>query len=66
MPSTGFWGGTAIVNVSGGVVTFSNLTINQVVTGYTLMFTFRGLASASSNLSKVTPRPAARLVVLFF
>jgi hypothetical protein len=54
------------VNVSGGAVTFSKFTTNHAVTGYTLLFTFRGLASASSSLFKVARVAAARLVVLFF
>jgi hypothetical protein len=46
-PAGGVLGGTTTVNVSGGVATFSNLSINQIGTGYTL-------TAASGSLTKAT------------
>ena len=47
-------GGTASVNASQGVASFSNLTINKVGTGYTLQLTSNGLTSAVTSVINVT------------
>ena len=50
-------GGTTTVTASGGVATFSGLTINNVGNGYTLMATGDGLTSPASTPINVTPIP---------
>jgi hypothetical protein len=47
-PSSGTLSGTKTVTASTGVATFSNLSINNLGTGYTLRATSSGLSSATS------------------
>ena len=48
-PSGGTLTGTTTVNAVGGVATFSNLSINKVGNGYTLVASSSGLTGATSN-----------------
>jgi hypothetical protein len=57
-PGTGTLSGTATANAVAGVATFSNLSINQAGTGYTLMASATGLTSATSTAFNVTSGPA--------
>jgi hypothetical protein len=45
-----------------GVATFSNVRINKVGSGYTLLASAWGLTGATSGTFSITPGPAARLV----
>ncbi|HEV3145079.1 MAG TPA: S53 family peptidase [Gemmataceae bacterium] len=47
-PASGVLGGTAVATVSGGVASFSSLTISAAGTGYTLTATSGGLTGATS------------------
>jgi hypothetical protein len=69
-PTGATLGGTRSVAESGGVVTFSNLTINKTGTGYTLQVSSSGLSSAVTNPIKVSstgktpiPLPAPAAIV---
>jgi hypothetical protein len=53
-PSGGTLSGTLTVTVSGGIATFSNLSIDQVSDGYTLHATTTGLADADSVAFSIT------------
>jgi Tol biopolymer transport system component len=53
-PSGGTLSGTVTVNAIGGVAVFSDLSIDQVGTGYTLTASSAGLTGASSNTFNVT------------
>ncbi len=53
-PNSGALGGTLSVNAVGGVATFSNLSINNVGTGYTLTASSSGLTGATSGTFNVT------------
>ena len=55
-------GGTLTVNASGGIATFSDLTLNKVGTGYTLAATSTALTTATSNSFDVTAGAPANLV----
>ena len=57
-------GGTLTVNAVNGVATFSDLTLNQVGTGYTLSASSSGLAGAASNAFNVISGAAGRLAFL--
>jgi len=48
-PSSGTLSGTAQVNAIAGVATFSNLSINNIGTGYTLSASATSLTAATSN-----------------
>ena len=50
-------GGTPAVPASGGLATFTNLTLNRTGNGYTLVATAPGLASALSAGFNVAPGP---------
>ncbi|QRO02839.1 S8 family serine peptidase [Archangium violaceum] len=54
--------GTATVNMTNGVATFSGLSINRVGTGYTLVASSTGLTSATSSVFNITPAAASKLV----
>jgi heat shock protein HslJ len=54
--------GTATVSASSGVATFSNLSINQIATGYALTATSSGLTSAVSSSFNITTGPPSQLV----
>jgi hypothetical protein len=66
IPGTGttgakIFGGTTVIPVK-GVATFQGLSINLVGTGYKLLATSSGLASATSDAFNITPGAAAKLV----
>ena len=54
-------GRSSSVTASGGVATFSGLTISIVGNGYTLVATGDGLTSPASTPINVTPIPPAKL-----
>ncbi len=56
-------GGTLTVQASGGIATFSDLTVGTVGSGYTLAVSGTGLIGATSNLFSVNPGPAAKLLI---
>ncbi|HEX5632446.1 MAG TPA: Ig-like domain-containing protein, partial [Gemmatimonadales bacterium] len=56
--------GTTVVSASGGVATFTNLSLTAVGTGYTLAATSAGVAGATSSAFNVTPGTPTRLTVL--
>ena len=56
-------GGTLTVTASGGVATFSGLTINKARSGYTLVVTSSGLGEGVTNAMTVTPAAATQLVI---
>jgi len=61
-PGSGTLSGTTTVATSGGVATFSNLSIDKSGTGYTLAATATGLTAATSgNFNVGPPRPPAWL-----
>lgn len=60
-PVGGTLGGTTTVSTSGGVATFSNLTLNKPGTGYTLVASSGTLASATSTSITVAAGPASQL-----
>jgi hypothetical protein len=53
-PGGGALGGTTTVTVSGGIATFSNLTINKIGTGYTLTASSGLLTGATSAAFNIT------------
>ena len=57
-------GGTTVATATAGVVTFSELVITTVGTGYTLVASSPGLSSGTSTAFEVTPAPWGRLVVI--
>ncbi|MBJ6763828.1 S8 family serine peptidase [Myxococcaceae bacterium JPH2] len=61
--SGGTLSGTTTVAAVNGVATFSNLSINKVGTGYTLVASSTGLTDATSSAFNVTEGPAAKLVI---
>jgi hypothetical protein len=62
-PTGASLGGTTTVTASGGVATFSGLTIHDIASGYTLLATITGVTSPDSAAFDVTPIPAAGLAV---
>jgi hypothetical protein len=56
-------GGTLSVMAQSGVATFSDLTLDKVGTGYTLLVSGDGVASASTDPFDVTAAEATQLVV---
>ncbi|HEY6224322.1 MAG TPA: hypothetical protein VIW26_11085 [Gemmatimonadales bacterium] len=56
-PAGGTLSGTTTANAVNGVATFSNLSINNAGTGYTLQATSAGLTSATSGAFDITPPP---------
>lgn len=54
--------GTTTVAASGGIATFSGLSINKTGTGYTLATSSTGLTGATSNTFNITPSTATQLV----
>ena len=52
------------MNAVNGVATFSNLTLNQIGTGYTLTAAASGLTGATSPAFNVTVGPPVKLVFL--
>ena len=63
-PSSGTLSGTLMVAASGGVATFSNLSINNAGNGYTLSASTTGgvITGATSNMFNVTAGTATQLV----
>jgi 3-methyl-2-oxobutanoate hydroxymethyltransferase len=59
-PGAGTLSGTVSLVASNGVATFSNLSINKVGTGYTLVASSTGLTSATSGAFNVTVGAAAK------
>ncbi len=56
-------GGTLTATISGGVATFSGLSIDQAGTGYTLNVSASGSTGAATQAIDVTAASASRLVV---
>ena len=61
-PGTSTLGGFTTVNAVQGNVTFNNLTLNKVGTGYTLVASSTGITGATSTAFNITPAPAAKLI----
>jgi len=61
-PSSGTLSGTLTVAASGGVATFSNLSINKSGTGYTLKATSGTLTSATSSTFNILAGAESQLV----
>ncbi len=55
--------GTTTAPATGGVSTFSNLSIDKVGSSYTFSATASGLPDATSSVFDITPGPAADLVI---
>ncbi|MFL5356157.1 S8 family serine peptidase [Archangium sp.] len=60
-PSGGTLGGTTTVAAVNGVATFSDLTLNQAASGYTLHAEGTGLTGATSGTFSIAPAAAASL-----
>lgn len=60
-PGSATLGGTLTVAATGGVATFSNITLNKVGTGYTLTAAATGLTGATSASFAITPAAASKL-----
>jgi hypothetical protein len=56
-------GGTLTVTASGGVATFSGLTLTKAASGYTLVATASGLGAGVTGAVTVTPATATRFVI---
>jgi hypothetical protein len=56
-------GGTLTVTASGGVATFSGLTLTKAASGYTLAATTPGLGQGLTSAMTVTPATATQLVI---
>ncbi len=61
-PGGGTLSGTNPVSASGGIATFSNLSINKAGTGYTLTASATGLTGATSASFNINPGAASQLV----
>jgi hypothetical protein len=55
-------GGTATVAAAGGIATFSGLSVNRPGTGYTLVASSNGLASATTNAFDINAGATVKLV----
>jgi len=62
-PGSGALSGAATVAASSGLATFADLSIDKAGTGYTLLATDGGLATATSGAFNIAPAAAATLVV---
>ena len=60
-PGASTLAGTTTVAAVGGVVSFANLSLNKVGSGYTLLASGSGLVSAISTTFNITPANAATL-----
>ena len=60
-PGGGTLSGTLTISASGGIATFSTLSINKVGTGYTLSASDGGLISATSSNFNIIPAGATHL-----
>ena len=56
-------GGTLSMTAQNGVASFAGLKLDKAGTGYTLLVTANGLASARTNAFDVTPAAASQLLV---
>ena len=56
-------GGTLTATASGGVATFSGLTLNKAASGYTLVVSGSGLGEGVTSAITVTPAAATQLVI---
>jgi streptogramin lyase len=56
-------GGALTVTASGGVATFSGLSLNKAASGYTLVATTTGLGQGVTSAMIVTPAAATQLVI---
>ena len=56
-------GGTITAIASGGVATFSGLTLNKATSGYTLQVSSNGVTSATTSAITVTPAAASQMAV---
>jgi streptogramin lyase len=56
-------GGTLSVTASGGIATFSDLTLDTAAQGYTLQVSATGVASATTSAVTVNPAPPSQLVI---
>ena len=56
-------GGTLTVTASGGVATFSGLTLTKAASGYTLQVSGSGVDSVTTSAITVTPAAATQLVI---
>lgn len=61
-PASGTLAGTTSVAAVNGVATFSTLNVNNVGTGYTLIFTATGLTSATSTGFSITTAAASQTI----
>ncbi len=61
-PGNGTLGGATTVKANGGIATFSNLTINQIGTGYTLTASATGITGATSSSFNVVAPSVTHLV----
>ena len=62
-PGGAMLGGTLTVTASGGVATFSGLTLNKAASGYTIAATSSDLGQGVTNAMTVTPASATQLVI---
>jgi streptogramin lyase len=62
-PGEATLGGTLTATASGGVATFSDLTLTTAASGYTLAVSSSGVSSATTNAITVTPAAATQLVI---
>ena len=61
-PGGGTLAGTTTVSAVAGLATFTDLTLDKVGVGYTLVFTSPGLIGRTSNTFNISPAAAARVV----
>ncbi len=61
-PGGGTLAGTTPVSAVGGVITYTNLSINKVGVGYTLSASGGGLIAGTSGVFNITPAAASQLV----
>ncbi len=62
-PGGGTLGGTLTATAQDGVATFSDLTLDQAGSGYTLLVSASGVNSATTDAFDVTPAAASQLLV---
>lgn len=60
-PGSATLSGTTTVNAVAGIATFTNLSLNKVATGYTLIASSTGVTSATSNPFNITAGAPAKL-----
>ena len=62
-PGGAMLGGTLSVTASGGVATFSGLTLNKAASGYTLVVTSQRPRQGVTSAMTVTPAAATQIVI---